>query len=287
MKKFILSLFLTFLFIQPSLALDLSNFFCLDSQSIAERQIKKVLKSQVKYANKENFKKFISTYDKDYINSDGFNLEIYSELIKDIWNNYENIEYAIDIKDIKISGNTASVDLIETSFAELPVNKAYNGELKSLSESTYKLHKTNNGWKVISDSVQDEITTMLYGEAKNLDIKLTVPNTIGAGVDYSAILEFTPPSETMAIASIAADIVEYPQKPTKEVFRAMPEDNILERLFTSNNQSSNEYVAASIGLTKTSVCNMGVNLNLTGFGYAIRRVNVIPDKNGASDVKDK
>ena len=198
-----------------------------------------------------------------------------------------NIEYAIDIKDIKISGNTASVDLIETSFAELPVNKAYNGELKSLSESTYRLHKTNNGWKVISDSVQDEITTMLYGEAKNLDIKLTVPNTIGAGVDYSAILEFTPPSETMAIASIAADIVEYPQKPTKEVFRALPADNLLERLFTSNQENKNEYIVASIGLTKADISDLSIKMSLTGFGYAIRRVNVIQNtsENGEISVK--
>ena len=55
----------------------------------------------------------------------------------------------------------------------------------------------------------------------------------------------------------------------------MPEDNILERLFTSNSENANEYVVASIGLTKASVSNTNINLSLTGFGYAIKRVNVI------------
>jgi len=281
MKKSLLVLFAISIFIQPSFAWSWGQW---RSDEVA---VKKLLESQVKYANRTDFENFINTYDSKYVNSDGFNLDVYSSLIKDIWNTYDNIKYGIKISDIKIVDDKAVVDLIETSQANISMSKVYDGELKSSANTIYYLEKTDNGWKVVSDKVLDETTTMLYGDAKDLDIKLSVPMEIEANKEYCATLEFVPPSETVAIASIASDIVEYPQKPTKEVFRAMPEDNILERLFTSNNQSSNEYVAASIGLTKTSVCNMGVNLNLTGFGYAIRRVNVIPDKNGASDVKDK
>ena len=129
----------------------------------------------------------------------------------------------------------------------------------------------------------DETTTMLYGDARDLEIKLTVPTSIEANTDYVAALEFTPPKETIAIASLASDIIEYPQKPTKEVFRPMPEDNILERFFTSNNKKANEYIVASIGLTKTEISDLSLKLNLTGFGYAIRRVNVIPKEKGDSN----
>ena len=65
----------------------------------------------------------------------------------------------------------------------------------------------------------------------------------------------------------------------------LPEDNILERIFTSNSQDANEYVVASIGLTKAAVCNLDVKLSLTGFGYHIKRVNVV-NKNGENDVKN-
>ena len=207
-------------------------------------------------------------------------MDIYSNLVKDIWNTYEDIKYAIEIKDIELKGNKAEVKLIETSYAEIPLSKVYEGILKSKADSIYFLEKIDGHWKVTSDSVLDETTTMLYGEAKDLDIKLTVPTEITANTDYIATLEFIPPEKTIAIASIASDIVEYPQKPTKEVFRPMPEDNILERYFTSNQQDANEYIVASIGLTKTEISDLSLKMNLTGFGYAIRRVNVIHDKKG-------
>ena len=138
---------------------------------------------------------------------------------------------------------------------------------------------------ILGFEVVDETTSMLYGSAKDLDIKLSVPTVIYPGVDYTAVLEFEPPKETFVIASISSDVVEYPQKQTKEVFRLLPEDNILERIFTSNTQNMNEYVIASIGLTKTTITDTSLNLNLTGFGYAIRRVNVVKDNEIVKQLK--
>lgn len=281
MKKVLIILTSVILCTQNCYALDFSwNFTGINEKNA----VKKVLKNQVKYANRNNFNKFISTYDEKYVNSDGFNLDVYSSLVKDIWNTYDNIEYAIKINNISIDGNKATVDVLETSYAKLPATGVYEGELSSEASSVYYLEKKDNKWKVVSDSVLEETTTMLYGEAKDLDIKLIVPEKIKANTEYSAMLEFIPPNDTIAIASLSSDIVEYPQKPTKEVFRAMPDDNILERLFTSNNQNANEYIVASIGLTRTSVNDFNIRLSLTGFGYSIKRVNVIHD-NGENNVK--
>lgn len=277
MKKLILVLFICGNILTPCYAFNWS------SSRIEERAVEKLLKTQIKYANKNDFKKFINTYDPKYINSDGFNLDVYSNLVKDIWNTYSDIEYGIKIKKIEIDNNKATVNLIETSQAEITLSKVYKGILESKADSVYNLEKINGKWKVVSDSVLDETTTMLYGEARDLEIKLTVPTSIEANTDYVAALEFTPPKETIAIASLASDIIEYPQKPTKEVFRPMPEDNILERFFTSNNKKANEYIVASIGLTKTEISDLSLKLNLTGFGYAIRRVNVIPKEKGVSN----
>ena len=273
MKKLLLLVFLSALISQPSFAFERPDFLNF-SLTRDEKAVKKVLNSQVRYANKGNFDKFISTFDENYLNSDGFNLETYSKLVSDIWNTYTNVKYTINFKNIEVKNNDAKVDAIETSTAKLPLNEIYEGELNSIAYSTYYLKKINGHWKVYSDSVSDETTQMLYGEAKDLDIKLTVPTTINAGEEYTAILEFTPPEETMAIASIASDIVEYPQKPTKEVFRPLPDDHILERMFTANSKNANEYIVASIGLTKAAIKDLSIKLSLTGFGYAIKRVNV-------------
>ena len=162
------------------------------------------------------------------------------------------------------------------------ISAKYTGELKSVANTTYCLVRDNRTWKVLSDTVKDETTTMLYGDAKDLKINLTVPKEINANVDYSAVLEFVPPKDTMAIASIASDIVEYPQKPTEEVFRVLPEDNILERLFTSNDKNANEYIIASIGLI-----NLKQSLTPSGFGYCIKRVNVIANQEDRSNVENE
>lgn len=242
------------------------------------REIKALLNSQVRYANKTNFKKFISTYDENYLNADGLDLEKYSALLKDVWNCYDNIVYDIEVKNIQIDGDKATVDVIETSKAEIPSEASMDGTLSSVSNSVYYLKKVDGKWKVYSDKVRTENTSMLYGDARLLDISLTAPNEIEANTEYTASLEFVPPEGVIAIASIANDKVEYPQKQAKEVFRKLPEDNILERLFVSNSDNMNEYVIASIGLTKADVTDLSIKLSLTGFGYQITRVNVIPVK---------
>ena len=276
MKKFALTL-LTFFIVQPCFAW---NFDCFKGVNSDEQKIKKVFETQIRYANKENFNKFIKTFDKSYLNDDGFDYEVYSALIKDIWSQYDDIKYGAEIKKIQINGDSAVVDVYETTEASLQMSKVYSGELQSNSNTVYNLKKFANGdWRIVSDCVLDETTTMLYGNAQDLKVKLTVPESVEPNSDYTVSLEFVPPNDTLAIASLAADIVEYPQKPTKEVFRAMPEDNILERILTSNDKNANEYVVASIGLTKTSVCNMNLNLNLTGFGYVVKRVNISSQKN--------
>lgn len=249
------------------------NAFSLNSP---DRAVKKVVMSQFKYANKGDFDKFISIFDKDYINADGFNLEVYSDLVKDIWSTYTNLKYWAKIKKIDVNNDKAAVDVTEYTTANLALTQNYKGELYSVSESTYYLKKIDGKWKIFNDKIDDETTKMLYGAAKNLDIKLTVPNNIKADTEYTASLEFETPQNMISIASIASDKVEYPQPKTKEVFRAMPEDNILERLFTSNSDNVNEYVVASIGLTQTNICDLSIKMSLTGFGYIIKRVNVIP-----------
>lgn len=286
MKRILLTLFILFSVLQSAYALDFTALKADYKMAKDIRAVKSLLKSQVKYANNNNFERFIATYDEKYVNGDGFNLDVYSAMIKDLWNLYEDIEYDIEFKKVYVSGDEARVELTETSYADIDVDTRYDGELKSVANSVYFLRKNNGKWKVISDNVIDETTLMFYGEARDLDVHLTVPTEIEAGMDYIATLEFVPPQETFAIASIASDKVEYPQQPTKEVFRLFPEDNILERYFTSNTENMNEYIVASIGLTKTTITDMSLNLHLTGFGYAIKRVNVLPKKEEITETKD-
>lgn len=287
MKKVLLILVSLLLITPVSYADENSPLFKLGIFNSDTRKIKSLLNSQVRYANKTNFDKFIATYDKNYLNSDGFNLEMYSNLVKDIWSTYGDIEYDIKIKNITVDNDCAKVEVTETSYADIPVSSEMDGVLTSEAESVYYLKKIDGKWKVSSDSVITEKTSMLYGDARNLDIKLTAPTEIPANTEYTASLEFVPPKDAIAIASIAMDKVEYPQKQAKEVFRKFPEDNILERIFVSNSDNVNEYIVASIGLTKADISDLSIKLSLTGFGYQITRVNVIPKTQGDKNVKNE
>ncbi len=286
MKKFIISLFLLFS-LSPAYAAEENSFIYKLHLLNDTRQIRSLLNSQVWYANRTNFNKFIATYDKNYVSGDGFNLETYSKLVKETWDLYGRIQYDIKINDIDIKEDSAVVNVTETSYAEVPVSEKMDGELKSASKSIYYLKKIDGKWKVTSDSVLTEDTSLLYGEAMDLDIKLTAPKEIPANTEYTASLEFIPPKDSIAIASIAMDKVEYPQKQAKEVFRKLPEDNILERLFVSNSDNVNEYIIASIGLTRADITDLSIKLSLTGFGYQITRVNVTPPQKEDNNVKER
>jgi len=289
MKKIVLTALL-FMFFTPATFAE-GKFLKSDLFNTNVHGVKSLLNSQIKYANKNNFDKFISTYDENYKNGDGYDIDVYSKLVKELWENYDNIKYGIKIKDITFEEDgTAKVSLIETSTADIPVTKKMSGILKSEADSIYYLKKINGKWKVTSDKIVDEVTSMLYGDAMNLNIKLSAPHEVTPGYEYTASLEFDPPKDTFAIASIAKDKVEYPQKQAKEVFRKLPEDHILERLFIANSENANEYVIASIGLTKADIHDMSIKLSLTGFGYQIIRVNVVdelPKKQEDNDVKEK
>ena len=63
-------------------------------------------------------------------------------------------------------------------------------------------------------------------------------------------------------------------------------------MFTANSDNVNEYIIASIGLTKAAITDTSIKLSLTGFGYQITRVNVIPQNKfitsaGADENDDK
>ena len=286
-KSFILPLLLMIL-IQPVYsAADNDNSWYLFKKN-PQREIKKVINSQERYSNKNNYDKYMATYDKSYVSSDGFDYETYSKLVKDIWAEFKNTKYSMKINSIKVDVLNATVNISENATANIPATKGnVTGELKSTAESIYYMKKINGKWKVVSDFISYEQTSMLYGDAKNIDIKLEVPEKVEPNTEYTASLEFVPPKGSLAVASISSEKVEYPQKKTQEVYRSMPDDNILERLFTSNNENSNEYVIASVGLTKTDVSDLSIKLSLTGYGYVVRRVNVISEQKPKAETNEQ
>lgn len=301
MKKALLILTAIILFCQQSYAVDSDNISLLTKKGFFDNpnqpakqsfknslsfssnpceEVKNVLYTHLKYANTYNFDALKSLYADNYSNADGLNKNIYFDLIKKTWDSYPNIKYKMDIRNIEVNDNIAVAQVNEEAFANTNSASGITGEngfLESKSISVYYLEKIRNEWLVTSDHIIFEKTFLGYGSAKDIQIDLTAPPQITANTQYTAVLKMNPPKDSLVIASIGKENITYPQTIAEEVFRKLPDDGILERVFTSNQNNINEYAVASFGITRAEMSkSKEIKVYITGLGFMMTRVNVIP-----------
>lgn len=269
MKRFILFLLL--------LLLNTGSVYAVTNFKADEKAVKEVLKNQIAAANKYDYSSFIKHFSPQYINSDGFSLDVYSKLVEETWSTYSNIQYGQKIKNISIMGDDAIAEVCETANSQVESQYNLKGFLKSIANNVYFLRKTNDGWKIVSDVILSEDTYLAFGEMTKSSPTLTVPYQVLANSNYTAMLEYKVPKDSIAIASLNQERVTYPQESAKENYRKLSDDGILERFFTANADDTNEYIVASVGLTRPILENKDLQVTITGVAYLIKRVNVVPE----------
>lgn len=253
------------------------------------QDIKNVILKQDEYANKYDYDGLYKLYSKDFMNSDGFDKEVYFKLIKETWEVYPDISYTTEIKNIEFNDNYATVFVKETAVAA-PKEEIGEfttiGELYSVSKCVYHLEKHGNDWLISSEKVIEETSTLKYGEARYVDFELNTPKQIGSDKYYTVTLKADLPPQTIAVASIANEKIIYPQVKSEDVFRKMSDSN-LERVFKSNSDNVNEYAVASIGLTHTENYDEDhIRVYMSGLGFIMTRINVVP-QNKFIKIEDK
>lgn len=243
--------------------------------------VKKVIDSQTVYTNKYDLKGLATLYSDDFVNSDGFNKDIYFKLIDETWKTYPDITYNTEIKNIDFNDNYATVFVHETAVAtatdtvgEIQVI----GELYSTAKSVYFLEKTGSKWVISSEKIVEETSALKYGDARYINMELNSPKQTGPNKYYTTTLKVDAPSDSVVIASISKENIVYPQTKAEDAFRKLPDDNILERVFLSNRNNVNEYTVASVGITKAEPYNENqVKVYMGGLAFIMTRVNVIPE----------
>lgn len=271
---------------QPSNA---AGFFAVQKAKIEQNRmykstfndIKNVIEQQNVFANKYDIKGLSGLYAEDFVNSDGFNKEIYFKLIEETWKTYPDISYLTEIKNIEFSDNYATVFVNEiavaTSKEEIGEFTAI-GELYSTSQCVYHLEKRGAKWLINSEKVIEETSTLKFGDARYTNIQLFAPKQIGAGKEYTTTLKVDAPQDSVVIASINKENIIYPQTKSDDAFRKMPDDNILERVFTSNKDNVNEYAVASIGITRAeNYSDDKIRVYMGGLAFIMTRINIIPE----------
>ena len=253
------------------------------------QDIKNIIEKQDLYANKQDYAGLLSLYSVNFVNSDGFDRDVYFRLIQDTWKTYPDITYTTEIKNIEFSDNYATVFVKETAVAtskeEIGEYETI-GELYSVSRCVYHLEKFGTTWKISSEKIIEETTTLKYGDARYLNIELNAPKQIGSGKFYTTTLKVDVPPGTTAVASINKENIVYPQTQTDSAFRRVS-GNVLERVFQSNKDNVNEYTVASVGITQAeSYDEKRIRVYMNGLAFIMTRVNVIPE-NRFIKIEDK
>lgn len=248
-----------------------------------QQEIKNFFEKNAKYSNSHNLEKLKNLYADNYMSSDGFDKETYFNMIKRTWETYPSVNYYVEIKDIDLNEEYATVYLNECasgSTKESYENIKENGQIYSKAYTVYHLQKFGRNWKITSSTIIQENTALCYGDARNLNINLNAPTQVKAGESYTATMNIDVPSSTFIIASLSNEPIVYPQGQPKDVFRNVKRNGVLERVFTANKDGRNEFAVASVGITKAAVVDsQSISINVTGMAFVMTRVNVLNVKN--------
>ena len=292
MKKIIFTLLLT-AFVIPSVNLSADASLISDRSYRIEQKriqkqdianIKKLIKSHNLYANKHDIKNLEPLYSDNYMNNDGFNKKTYFKSVESTWESCNNLTYDTKITSIDINGDNANVNVIETAsgtISEHIGDMTLAGEIKKKEKGIYHLSKINENWYITGETGLDEESSLLYGDARFMNIELQAPNQVASGETYTVSLKVDADKDTFIVGSIDSDPVTYPSSTPETKMRALnTQTQTLERLITANTDNINEYAVASMAISKVqNVSEENFRIYMAGLACIMKRVNVVPKNN--------
>jgi len=246
------------------------------------KQIKELFNTHNKYANAHDVKNLAALYSDKYMNNDGFNKEVYFKSIESTWKSCETLTYTTKIISMDITGDYASVNVEETASGTVIENYGHvpiAGEIHSLSKGTYHLERVNGKWYIAGETSISDESSLLYGDARFMNLELQTPAQVSSGETYTASLKIDADEDTFILASIDHDPVTYPAKPPKSELRTVPSSQILERVLKANSDNVNEYAVASLVVSKVNnptAFQPVSNVRMVGLVCLMKRINVVP-----------
>ncbi|GEM_PF-1605929 len=257
-----------------------------DMNTVTDAQkINELLEDLEKNWNLHNIDKILSFYDDSFINGDGIGLESVKKLTQELWEAYPDIMSQSRERSVRVFGEYATVDstdIYEGASAKVRQEVGTKGALKAVSIGQLFFKKFGPAWKITSDKTFFEKVSIGYGIGTELidqnKIKLTSPEQVAGGQQYTAKLDFNLPEDIKPVSAISKEVLVYPQVSVEDKFRLIAEEG-LERLLPANKINKNELITATIGLTGGAL-----KPKLLGLVFLTRRVNVIPVSRETSEV---
>lgn len=247
------------------------------------KQIKNLFKIHETYANNHDIKGLETLYSDKYMNNDGFGKEVYFKSIKETWDTCKDLTYETKIVSTNVSGDYASINVEETAsgtITDMLDSNPIAGELHSKSTGIYYLEKVNEKWFIVGETALTDESSLLYGDARFMNIEIQAPNQVSAGEVYTTTVKVDAEPDMFIIGAIDRDTVTYPTSTPKSELRAMPQSQTLERLLKANTDNLNEYAVASLAISKAkNAQDATYQIYMAGLVCVMKRVNVIPKNN--------
>lgn len=243
-----------------------------------EQQIVDVLNSVSKNLSKRKLNKLKQYYDISFITNDGFNYNFYFEILKDIWKNYQSLDYKITPLKISFSKNYAQVLCDEVINGNVSNSSVFNGNgvIQSKAQTIYYLKKSSINWLITGVNVINEESVIKFGNAINMDFELQAPFQVQNDSFYTISLNIKKPLNSIVVASLNSIPIIYPQKNPLDIFKITTNENTLERMIKSNKTGYNENAVATIGIYEHNKEQISPQnkVKSTGVAFILRRVNV-------------
>lgn len=300
MRKILLSLFLVAISLtcitMPAHASLISHKSYRAEQKQINKQnikdIKELFAKHTEYANAHNLEGLRTFYADNYINSDGFNKDAYFKSIESTWKDCADLSYTTKIVSVNVNGDYASVNVEETATGtvyEKIEGISIAGEIHSKSQGIYHLTNINSKWYISAETAVTDESSLLYGDARFMDIELQAPSQVFSGNEYTATVKVDADKNTFIVGSIDRDPVTYPTTAPKSELRALNPEHSLERVLKANSDNINEYAVASLAISKIENGSVAESyrIYMAGLACVMKRVNVIPKNNFIKIEEDK
>ena len=257
-----------------------------DIQTIAETQkINELLDNLEKHWNNHDINNVLKYYAETFVNGDGLDVDAVKSLTQELWQAYSDIKTKSQDRSVRVYGDYATVESVDIYYgnsSEIRQEVGSKGILKAVSVGNLFLKKFGPAWKITSDKTIFERVSIGYGVGGEFieqnKVKLTAPEQVVGGQQYTARLDFNLPEDVKPVAAISKEVLLYPQQAAEDKFRLINESN-LEKFVTANKISKNELITATVGLTGGAL-----NPKLLGLVFLTRRVNVVPVSTETSEV---
>ena len=247
------------------------------------KQIKKLLEVHNTFANKHDLHGLKLLYSDNFINNDGFNKETYFKTVEETWEECKDLTYKTKIQSIDIIGENAYVsveeDAVGTVFDKIE-DSSVAGEIHGKSTGIYHLKKLNGNWLIAGETMISDESSLLYGDARFMDIELIAPLQVGSGESYTTTVKVNADEDTVIIGSIEHDPVVYPSSVPKGPLRTVPKTKVLERIMKANTDNLNEYTVTSLAISKSKTDKYNnTRIYMAGLACLMKRINVVPKNN--------